>query len=99
MLAEWRKKKGLDPNPMAAYRASGYEAKVAKEREASRAARGATERGIVCVNLLSPFQSQSNLGRTMYQAIREEAIGRRRWGGETVDSQMPGIGIAECPRD
>jgi L-rhamnose isomerase / sugar isomerase len=45
MLEEWRKKKGLDPNPMAAYRASGYEAKVAKEREASRAARGATSGG------------------------------------------------------
>jgi len=40
MLAEWRKKKGIDGDPMAAYRASGYEAKVAKEREASRAARG-----------------------------------------------------------
>ena len=42
MLAEWRKKKGIDPNPLEAYRASGYEARVAKEREASRAARGAT---------------------------------------------------------
>ncbi|MGA2441212.1 MAG: TIM barrel protein, partial [Tepidisphaeraceae bacterium] len=40
LLAEWRKKKNLDPNPLAAYRASGYEAKAAKEREASRAARG-----------------------------------------------------------
>ena len=40
LLAEWRKKKGVDPNPLAAYRASGYEARVAKEREASRAARG-----------------------------------------------------------
>ena len=40
VLAEWRKKKGIAENPMAAYRASGYEAKVAVEREASRAARG-----------------------------------------------------------
>ena len=40
MLAEWRKKKGIDPDPMKAYRGSGYEAKAAKEREASRAARG-----------------------------------------------------------
>jgi L-rhamnose isomerase/sugar isomerase len=41
MLADWRKKKNLEPDPLAAYRASGYEAKVAAEREASRAARGA----------------------------------------------------------
>jgi L-rhamnose isomerase/sugar isomerase len=41
MLAEWRKGKGLEGDPMEAYRASGYEAKVAKEREAARAARGA----------------------------------------------------------
>jgi len=40
LLAEWRKKKGIDPNPLAAYRASGYEARVATEREAARAARG-----------------------------------------------------------
>jgi L-rhamnose isomerase / sugar isomerase len=40
LLTEWRKKHGLDGDPMSAYRASGYEAKVAKEREASRAARG-----------------------------------------------------------
>jgi L-rhamnose isomerase/sugar isomerase len=42
MLADWRKRKGIDPDPLSAYRASGYEAKVAKEREASRAARGVT---------------------------------------------------------
>lgn len=41
LLAQWRKKKNLDPDPLSAYRASGYEAKVAAEREASRAARGA----------------------------------------------------------
>ncbi len=42
LLAEWRERNNLDPNPLAAYRASGYEAQVAKEREASRAARGVT---------------------------------------------------------
>ena len=40
LLADWRKRRGLDPNPMTAYRASGYEARAAKEREASRAAAG-----------------------------------------------------------
>jgi L-rhamnose isomerase / sugar isomerase len=40
LLADWRKRKNIDPDPMQAYRASGYEAKVAKEREAARAARG-----------------------------------------------------------
>jgi L-rhamnose isomerase / sugar isomerase len=39
MLAEWRKRRGIDPDPMAAYRASGYEVRVAREREASRAGR------------------------------------------------------------
>jgi len=37
LLAEWRKHKGIDPDPLAAYRASGYEAKVTAEREALRA--------------------------------------------------------------
>jgi L-rhamnose isomerase/sugar isomerase len=40
LLADWRKKKNLDPNPLEAYRASGYEERVAHEREAARAARG-----------------------------------------------------------
>lgn len=40
LLAEWRKKQGIDPDPMSAYRASGYEARVGKEREAARGARG-----------------------------------------------------------
>jgi L-rhamnose isomerase/sugar isomerase len=40
MLAEWRKRKNIDPDPMQAYRASGYESRVAKEREAARAKRG-----------------------------------------------------------
>lgn len=34
MLAEWRKSKGIAPDPITAYRASGYEAQVAKERTA-----------------------------------------------------------------
>ena len=38
MLAEWRKRKGIDPDPLSAYRTSGYEASVAREREALRAA-------------------------------------------------------------
>lgn len=45
LLAEWRKTKNLDPNPLQAYRASGYEAKVAKEREARRAASGVSAGG------------------------------------------------------
>jgi L-rhamnose isomerase/sugar isomerase len=45
MLAEWRKKKNLASDPMSAYRASGYEAKMATEREASRAARGVKSGG------------------------------------------------------
>ena len=36
LLAEWRNAKGLDPDPMSAYRSSGYEAKVAAERSARR---------------------------------------------------------------
>jgi L-rhamnose isomerase/sugar isomerase len=40
MLGEWRKRKGIDVEPLLAYRASGYEMRVAKEREVSRAARG-----------------------------------------------------------
>ena len=40
LLAEWRKRRNLDPDPLAAYRASGYEAKAAAEREAFRAAAG-----------------------------------------------------------
>lgn len=45
VLAEWRKTKGIDGDPLAAYRASGYEAKAAKEREAARTARGVTASG------------------------------------------------------
>ena len=40
ILAEWHKRHNVDPDPIAAYRASGYEAKAAKEREAIRATRG-----------------------------------------------------------
>lgn len=45
LLSNWRKKRNLDPNPLMAYRASGYEARVAKEREAARAARGQSGAG------------------------------------------------------
>ena len=45
MLAEWRKKKGLEPDPMAAYRASGYEARITSEREAARASGGGRASG------------------------------------------------------
>jgi L-rhamnose isomerase / sugar isomerase len=45
MLAEWRKKKGLDADPLAAFVASGYEAKAAQERSARRAAAGANSSG------------------------------------------------------
>jgi L-rhamnose isomerase/sugar isomerase len=41
LLAEWRKGKGIEPEPLAAYRASGYEMRVTRERDASRAKRGA----------------------------------------------------------
>lgn len=41
LLAEWRKRHSLDPDPLAAFRASGYEAKIAAERESARSARGA----------------------------------------------------------
>jgi L-rhamnose isomerase/sugar isomerase len=45
LLGEWRKKHGIDPNPMKAYRASGYEAKVAKARNEYRAAKGIASGG------------------------------------------------------
>ena len=45
ILAEWRTSRNLAPDPMTAYRASGYEARVAKEREAARAARGVSTTG------------------------------------------------------
>ena len=38
LLADWRKRHHLDPDPLAAYRASGYEAFVARERDVSRTA-------------------------------------------------------------
>ena len=44
MLAEWRKRRKLDPNPLAAYRASGYESRVAQERAVAPAASGASLR-------------------------------------------------------
>jgi L-rhamnose isomerase/sugar isomerase len=39
LLAQWREQKNIDPDPLAAYRASGYENKVATERDAIRASR------------------------------------------------------------
>lgn len=45
ILAEWRKARGLESDPLAAYRASGYEARVAQERTAARAARGESASG------------------------------------------------------
>ncbi|HSU69323.1 MAG TPA: hypothetical protein VLJ39_20730, partial [Tepidisphaeraceae bacterium] len=40
LLGEWRKRHGLEADPLEAYRASGYEARVARERESARAERG-----------------------------------------------------------
>ena len=40
ILEEWRARHGLAVDPMKAYRESGYEARVAKERTAAREARG-----------------------------------------------------------
>lgn len=40
ILTDWRRRRGLDPDPLEAYRASGYESRVATEREARRAAMG-----------------------------------------------------------
>lgn len=40
LLQEWRRERGLALDPLEAYRESGYEARVAKERTEARAARG-----------------------------------------------------------
>lgn len=45
LLAEWRNQRNLDPDPLTAYRASGYESKVAAEREARRVAKGKSSGG------------------------------------------------------
>ena len=45
ILAAWREGKGLAADPMAAYRASGYEAEKAAERTAARQARGEVATG------------------------------------------------------
>jgi L-rhamnose isomerase / sugar isomerase len=45
ILAAWRESKGLSADPMAAYRASGYEAAKAAERTAAREARGEVATG------------------------------------------------------
>jgi L-rhamnose isomerase/sugar isomerase len=41
-LAQWRQDKGLDPNPLAAFRRSGYLAKVTEERVKKRGVTAAT---------------------------------------------------------
>jgi L-rhamnose isomerase / sugar isomerase len=41
LLSDWRKSHNLPPDPLEAYRASGYEKRVAREREAARASRPA----------------------------------------------------------
>ncbi len=45
ILAAWRQSKGIAADPMAAYRASGYEAAKAAERTAAREARGEVATG------------------------------------------------------
>ncbi len=45
LLAEWRTARGLAADPMAAYRASGYETAKAAERTAAREARGEVATG------------------------------------------------------
>ena len=45
ILAAWRENKGLAADPMAAYRASGYEAQKAEQRTAAREARGEVATG------------------------------------------------------
>ena len=42
LLAAWRTGRGIAPDPMAAYRASGYVEKISAEREAARKERGDT---------------------------------------------------------
>jgi L-rhamnose isomerase/sugar isomerase len=42
LLIEWRKRKGLDAYPLEAYRASGYESRVAAERSETRRAAAGT---------------------------------------------------------
>lgn len=45
LLATWRKKHGMEADPMAAYRASGYEKRVAAERDEYRRQRGMSATG------------------------------------------------------
>ena len=42
-LADWRESRGLPRDPMAAYAASGYREKIAKERRAARRRDGAPD--------------------------------------------------------
>jgi len=45
LLRDWRGARGLEAEPLCAYRASGYEAKVGAERTAARLARGESTSG------------------------------------------------------
>ncbi|HEY8751149.1 MAG TPA: TIM barrel protein [Tepidisphaeraceae bacterium] len=45
ILADWRKRANIDPDPLHAYRASGYEAKMTIEREALRSQRPNADSG------------------------------------------------------
>lgn len=45
LLADWRRAKGLDPEPLKAFRASGYTARAARERTAKRKPRGTSGTG------------------------------------------------------
>jgi len=40
LLADWRKHRGLETDPLEAYRASGHEARISKERESARTEHG-----------------------------------------------------------
>jgi L-rhamnose isomerase/sugar isomerase len=42
LLSEWRQAHNLAVDPLAAYRSSGYEARISREREKARAARPAS---------------------------------------------------------
>ncbi|HET9376611.1 MAG TPA: hypothetical protein VFO40_16680, partial [Chthoniobacterales bacterium] len=45
IISEWRKKRGIPVVPIAAFRESGYEARVAKDRKERRAALGIVSGG------------------------------------------------------
>jgi L-rhamnose isomerase/sugar isomerase len=45
VISDWRKQRGIPVSPFAAFRESGYEARVAKERKERRAALGIVSGG------------------------------------------------------